>query len=174
MGVGQTTAPSTTLIMTSVRRSKAGVGSAVNDTSRELGGALGVAVMGSVLNSYYRGHVLQRLPSGVPAAAQDAVHASVAGALTVAHTLPPSLADQVVAVAQDTFSKAFGVATLVGAGMLFITSILVWTFQDRATPHAAAPASSHAREDLVDVELDALPALVDGHAAAERVQVEGG
>src|SRR4029077_21086375 len=41
LGIGQTTAPSTTLIMTSVRTSKAGVGSAVNDVSRELGGALG-------------------------------------------------------------------------------------------------------------------------------------
>jgi EmrB/QacA subfamily drug resistance transporter len=53
LGLGQTTAPSTTLIMNSVRSSKAGVGSAVNDLSRELGGALGIAVLGSVVNALY-------------------------------------------------------------------------------------------------------------------------
>ena len=62
LGIGQTTAPSTTLIMTSVRTSKSGVGSAVNDISRELGGALGIAVLGSVLNSAYRGKIGGRLP----------------------------------------------------------------------------------------------------------------
>lgn len=64
LGIGQTTAPSTTLIMTSVRISKSGVGSAVNDVSRELGGALGIAVLGSVLNSAYRAKIGSRLPPG--------------------------------------------------------------------------------------------------------------
>ena len=54
LGMGMTTAPSTGAIMRSLPLRKAGVGSAVNDTTRELGGALGVAVFGSILASHYR------------------------------------------------------------------------------------------------------------------------
>src|SRR5438093_13539656 len=53
-GMGMVTAPSTGAIIASLPLNKAGVGSAVNDTTRELGGALGVAVIGSVLASIYR------------------------------------------------------------------------------------------------------------------------
>jgi EmrB/QacA subfamily drug resistance transporter len=102
IGVGQTTAPSTTLIMTSVRTSKAGVGSAVNDTSRELGGALGVAVLGTILNGYYRANVLDEMPQAVPAAAREAIHSSLAGALVAAQDLPRGMAQQVIDGAQET------------------------------------------------------------------------
>lgn len=136
LGVGQTTAPSTTLIMGSVRMANAGVGSAVNDTSRELGGALGVAVLGSVLNSYYRGNVVSKLPAGVPKAVVDATHGSLAGALVSAKSLPPELARGATDAARNTFSTAAGVAGLVGAGMLVVTSACVWIFQDRQAPPA--------------------------------------
>jgi hypothetical protein len=66
VGMGLTSAPSTTSIMASLPLGKAGVGSAVNDTTRELGGALGVAVLGSLVASHYKstlGAVLTPLPS---------------------------------------------------------------------------------------------------------------
>jgi amino acid transporter len=80
LGIGQTMAPSTTLIMTSVRTSKSRVGSAVNDFSRELG-ALGIAVLGSVLNSVYRGKIGARLPLGLPPNVAAHAHRSVTDAL---------------------------------------------------------------------------------------------
>src|SRR5207302_4640559 len=64
-GMGMVTAPSTGAIVTSLPLNKAGVGSAVNDTTRELGGALGVAVVGSILASLYRADVVQRI-AGLP------------------------------------------------------------------------------------------------------------
>ena len=68
LGAGMSTAaPATSEIMTSVPLSKAGVGSAVNDTTRELGGALGIALLGSIANTAYRSGVdLDRvqLPAG--------------------------------------------------------------------------------------------------------------
>ena len=81
LGIGQTTAPSTTLIMSAVRTSKSGVGSAVNDVSRELGGALGIAVLGSVLNQAYRGKIGARLPPGLPPRVIADAHKSVTDAL---------------------------------------------------------------------------------------------
>ena len=54
MGMGLTMAPSTTAVMDAIPESKAGVGSATNDASREIGGALGIAIGGSVLNEIYQ------------------------------------------------------------------------------------------------------------------------
>jgi EmrB/QacA subfamily drug resistance transporter len=135
LGIGQTTAPSTTLIMTSVRTSKSGVGSAVNDVSRELGGALGIAVLGSVLNSAYRGKIAARLPSGLPAHVAADARRSVGDALLDTGNpkvhLDPHLAGPLVRAIETTFASSFGIAMLGGAAMLVVCSGLVWTFQRR-------------------------------------------
>jgi hypothetical protein len=141
LGMGQTTAPSTTLIMNSVRRANAGVGSAVNDTSRELGGALGVAVLGSILNSFYRGRILGHLPASTPRAVAAAAHGSVAAAIAAARPLPQDVARAVTLAAATTFTQAFNAACLVGAGMLVLASGMVWVFQDREP----APADQEVR-----------------------------
>ncbi len=134
MGLGQTTAPSTTLIMTSVPRAKSGVGSAVNDLSRELGGALGIAVLGSILSTAYQHQVgpkLARIP-GVPDGASSSVFAS----LEAARHLPAATAEQVTHLATSSFADAFGIAMLAGAAVLLLNSVLVWVRQVR--PGAAS------------------------------------
>src|SRR4029079_18363736 len=76
IGLGATTAPATESIMGSLSADKAGVGSAVNDTTRELGGTLGVAIIGSVFSSVY----INALDNGGGAFAQlppDAQHATL-------------------------------------------------------------------------------------------------
>jgi hypothetical protein len=62
-GMGLTLAPATTVVMDSVPSDKAGVGSATNDASREVGGALGIAIGGSVLNEYYQRNMT--IPDGL-------------------------------------------------------------------------------------------------------------
>lgn len=129
MGLGQTTAPSTTLIMSAVRRAKSGIGSAVNDTSRELGGALGIAVLGSILNSVYQGRILHRVPPLPNPRVAAAVRTSVTNALQAAKGLSPKTGQLVVRAAQVTFAQAFQAAMVGGAVMLVVTSGLVWKFQ---------------------------------------------
>ena len=70
LGMGFTMAPSTGLVMESVPDDKAGVGSATNDSSREIGGALGIAVGGSLLNEYYQRNFT--MPDGLDAGALGA------------------------------------------------------------------------------------------------------
>ena len=75
-----TAAPATGEIMSAVPLSKAGVGSAVNDTTRELGGALGIAILGSIANSAYRAGIDLAglgLPGGPRAKAEESVGAAV-------------------------------------------------------------------------------------------------
>ena len=81
--------PCTQLIMDALRPEQAGAGSAVNDTTREIGGTLGVAVLGSILTSAYVAGVGDRLSgSGLPAEAVDAAKQSVMAGVGVADQAP--------------------------------------------------------------------------------------
>lgn len=134
LGNGQTTAPSTTLIMSSVPRAKSGVGSAVNDLSRELGGALGIAVLGSVMSSIYRSEIAGRITS-LPAAVQDRAHSSIVATFNTAEASgkngDPSTARFLVEQGKDAFGTAFGRTMLLATAVIFVNAAIVWTFQGR-------------------------------------------
>ena len=88
-GLGLTTAPATEAIMGSLSVDKAGVGSAVNDTTRELGGTLGVAIVGSVFASVYSGRLAAQLAlAALPVDARAAMDSSMAAAQRVVAQLP--------------------------------------------------------------------------------------
>ena len=120
-GMGLTSAPATEAIMGVVPKAKAGVGSAVNDATRLLGGTLGVAVIGSVYASLYASRLTAALPAGVPAAVTRTAHASIGAALTVASRLRsaghPVLASAVHDAATSAFFQGFGTANYVAAGV---------------------------------------------------------
>jgi hypothetical protein len=86
-GMGLTSAPATEALMGVVPRAKAGVGSAVNEATRLLGGTLGVAVIGSVYASLYAGRLTSALHGGVPASVDHAAHGSVGAAFAAAEQL---------------------------------------------------------------------------------------
>lgn len=140
-GNGQTTAPSTTLIMSSVPRAKSGVGSAVNDLSRELGGALGIAVLGSVMATVYRNNIAGNLGS-----AELAVHAGTTVDTTLRAAAAAGMGTQAGQAlhhaAQVSFAEGFGVAMILGALVLVANSILVWVRAIDVSPVDAAPAAS--------------------------------
>jgi hypothetical protein len=115
-GLALTTSPATDAIMGAVLPGKAGAGSAVNDMTRELGGTLGVAVVGSVMSSVYGPHVLRSLTSlGVPAAAAGGARQSVVAGLTVAGHLPPALEGMAAQAARQAFVDGLSAGSLVAA-----------------------------------------------------------
>ncbi len=120
-GMGLTSAPATEAIMGVVPAAKAGVGSAVNDATRLLGGTLGVAVIGSVYASLYAGRLTSALPTALPAAFARTAHTSVGAALTVAGKLGsaghPLLASAVHSAAGSAFFDGFRAANYVSAGV---------------------------------------------------------
>jgi EmrB/QacA subfamily drug resistance transporter len=120
-GMGLTSAPATEAIMGVVPKAKAGVGSAVNDATRLLGGTLGVAVIGSAYASLYAGRLATLLPGGVPATVARTAHASVGAALTTASTLGraghPALAATVHDAATAAFFHGFSAANYLAAGV---------------------------------------------------------
>ena len=139
-GNGQTTAPSTTLIMASVPRAKSGVGSAVNDLSRELGGALGIAVLGSVMSSVYRDHIGAHA-GALAAQAGSTVETTLAEAQRLAAT-QPGAAQTLHHAAQASFADGFGAAMVVGAIILAGNAVLVWIRGLHVDPHSDQSAAS--------------------------------
>jgi EmrB/QacA subfamily drug resistance transporter len=120
-GMGLTSAPATEAIMGVVPKAKAGVGSAVNDATRLLGGTLGVAVIGSVYASLYASRLASGLPPRLPAAAAATAHGSVGAALAVGGRLGqdghPALAAAVQDAASSAFFHGFHTANYVAAGV---------------------------------------------------------
>jgi EmrB/QacA subfamily drug resistance transporter len=120
-GMGLTSAPATEAIMGVVPRAKAGVGSAVNDATRLLGGTLGVAVIGSVYASLYASRLTSALPAESPATVAPTAHESVGAALTAADKVAdgghPALAAAIHNAAGSAFFDGFQAANYLAAGV---------------------------------------------------------
>jgi hypothetical protein len=122
VGMSVTMSPFTALIMTSVPPERAGMGSAMNDTTRELGGALGVAVLGSIVTTHYRSAMAPTVAQ-LPAQTGDQVASGLAGALQASRSLPADVASTVVTQAREAFTDAMGTATIVGAVVVVIMTV---------------------------------------------------
>jgi Na+-driven multidrug efflux pump len=130
-GMGLTMTPMTDLIMSSVPRDKAGVGSAMNDTTRELGTTLGVAVIGSILSSVYSSHLSAATIAQLPAAAADTVKGSLGGALAVSQQLGGEPGRQLAEAAKTAWASGVQVSFMIGAVIVFAAAAIVFAFLDR-------------------------------------------
>lgn len=145
-GGGMTMAivPTTEAVMGALPRAKAGVGSAVNDTTRQVGGALGVAVLGSVLHSLYSTRMSDHV-AGLPAQAAKAVKDNIIGATEIAARLGPR-AGALVDHAQHAFVHAMDVTLLVGTGTAVLGAlvVIIWL------PHRGVDMDAVPAEDVRD------------------------
>ena len=151
-GMGLTSAPATEAIMGVVPKAKAGVGSAINDATRLLGGTLGVAVIGSVYASLYASSLTNALPTGLPGTADRTAHASVGAALTAASELGsaghPALASTLHDAASAAFFHGFHAANYLAAGVAAAGAVMALallpahpTLSTDDAPKTHAPAS---------------------------------
>ena len=142
IGMGNVMAPATDSIMGSLPRSRAGVGSAVNDTTRQVGGAVGVAVLGSLLASRFRSQITHLLGGSVPAPVVAQVKGGVAQALSTAARNPQAkpYASRIIHAADSSFVSGFHMAAVVAAIVIGVAacSVLVW-LPSRARDEEPAP-----------------------------------
>jgi hypothetical protein len=149
--MGLTSAPATEAIMGVVPKAKAGVGSAVNDATRLLGGTLGVAVIGSVYASLYASRLTSALPHGLPATVARSAHGSLGAALSAAGDVGhghPRLATAIHDAANSAFFHGFTAANYVAAGVAAAGALMALALlpthpalTDEETPAARAPSS---------------------------------
>jgi EmrB/QacA subfamily drug resistance transporter len=140
MGMAMLNPPATNAILSSLPMHKAGVGSAVNDTTREVGGALGIALMGSLVAIGYRNGVAD-VTATLPPPAAEIAQDSIGGAFRVASQLDAATAGPLVDAARqaqvDGQLYAFGAAIAIGLVTAVVVRLL-WPADDRAPVRADA------------------------------------
>jgi DHA2 family multidrug resistance protein-like MFS transporter len=114
----------TELIVGSAPPERAGAASGISETGAELGGALGISILGSIGIAIYRGDVVRALPSDVPAAAAMAARDTLGAALGVAAELPSAIGATVVTIARDAFVQGMQVAAMISAVVAVGVAIL--------------------------------------------------
>jgi predicted MFS family arabinose efflux permease len=150
VGIGLAMTPATNAIVSSLPAEKQGVASAVNDTTREIGTALGIAIMGSTFATGYR-HALDSHLAGLPTSAADQAREAPALALQVAGGLGHQ-GEALVRATQDAFTSGMRLAMLLGA--ILLAGIAVYTMV--RGPGRALEAD----EDVLDADIDGFE--VDG------------
>ncbi len=151
-GMANVMPPATESIMAALPREKAGVGSAVGNTIRQVGGALGVAVLGSILSAVYRDDIRSAV-TGLPAGAKDAASTSISGAYGVAAQAGPA-GGELIARANDAFISAMHYAAIgsVVFALLGALTVFIW-LPGKRPPGAPSPtmAESLAEEQVVEL-----------------------
>ena len=122
LGITFAMTPGTNILMASVPRNRSGMGSAMNDTTRELGGALGVAILGAVLSASYENNVSE-IASKFPDQVSELIKSSLAVAMQVAEKLGPA-AQTVIDTAMDAFMTGVSHSALIAAVIIFIAALI--------------------------------------------------
>lgn len=184
LGMGAVIAPASTVMQNVLPLARAGAGSAVQNTVRQVFGALGVAVISTILATRFAALMqptLAGLPATIPPDAKTAASESVGGAVEVfqhatAAGLPAPLAAQATSEAFDAFLTASHVTAIVSAVMIFVAAIIVVALLPKITPpsrtttaHPAAhePDSVHRIDAATRAEADAETAELEDSYAAE-------
>ncbi|MGQ4486970.1 MFS transporter [Streptomyces sp. 372A] len=123
VGAGFAFTVTSDVILSSVPKEHAGAASAVSETAYELGAALGIALLGSIVTGAYKDFTA---PPGTPPAVSDAAHESLGGAVESSHLLPPHEAAEMVTAAQDAFVGGLHLASVIGAVVLVATAAAAW------------------------------------------------
>jgi len=144
LGLGLTSAPATESIMGAISRAKAGVGSAVNDSTRLVGGTLGVAVIGSVYASIYASRLTATMPAAVPGRAAAIAHQSIGAAYAAAGKIAalghPALAQALHLAATNAFLRGLTTGALVAGGVAALGAALAALFLPAQPAQLTSPA----------------------------------
>jgi MFS transporter, DHA2 family, multidrug resistance protein len=139
------------LIIGAAPPERAGAAAAISETGSELGGALGIAVLGAVGTAFYRDDVAERVPTGVPPEQAEAARDTLGGAVAAAEELPAPLAAELLDAAREAFVHGLQVAALtsavIAAGLAVLIAVLLRRAGERSErAHADAPRAGHAVE----------------------------
>ena len=135
----------TDLIVGSVPPERAGAASGISETSAEFGGALGIAILGSVGTAVYRNHV--SAPAGVPPDAAEAARDTLGAAVAVSRELPDAFSDGLLDAAREAFVQGLQVAALTSAAIVLGMAILTLFLLRHVSPSDDAEASADTAPD---------------------------
>ena len=148
LGFGPVITLATDVVVGSAPPERAGAASGLSETSAELGGALGIAVLGSIGAAIYRGQVTAALPAGLPPRAIAAAQETLGGAVVAAELLPGNLAAPLLSTSRAAFVQGLQTTALIGAvglaAMAIVAAFLLRHVQTRSGQVDEAPQTSDA------------------------------
>jgi DHA2 family multidrug resistance protein-like MFS transporter len=125
LGVAPVGTLATDIIVGSAPPERAGAASGISETGAEFGGALGIAVLGSIGTAVYRSEVADAVPSGVPHDAAEAARDTLGGAVAVADELPDRLGTGLLDAAREAFTQGLQLTAITSAALALGMAILV-------------------------------------------------
>jgi len=157
IGTGLAFAPSTESIMGSLPLERAGVGAAINGAALQTGGALGVGVLGSLLNTRYQDRMTPVLAhQSIPASVMHLITGSLGGALEIAQKVGGSLGAALAAIARQSFVSGMDLAMLVGAIVVGVAAVVVMVFlpnRGQPAPHEdEVPGSETSTSQILEAD----------------------
>jgi DHA2 family multidrug resistance protein-like MFS transporter len=150
LGVAPPVTLATDLIVGCAPPERAGVASGISETGAELGGALGIAVLGSIGVAVYRNELADAVLAGVPPAQAASASDTLGGALEVADTLQEQPAAALLDTAQEAFTQGLQIAALTGAAVAVATAVMAAVFLRRT--RTGPPPEPRASEQDASVE----------------------
>ena len=163
VGLGPVFGLTTELIVGTAPPEKAGAASGISETAAELGGALGIAILGSIGVAIYRSQLAAGLPADVPTEAADAAKDTLGGAVVVSSTLPPAQGAAVFDAAANAFVTGLQVVSAVATVIAVVIAVVSW-FALRVSPVDGTVGPDG------DADPDAAPTIQDrSTSAADRL-----
>jgi DHA2 family multidrug resistance protein-like MFS transporter len=124
LGLSPAGAVTVDIVISAAPPERAGVASAISETSFELGGALGIAIMGSVVTALYRSAMGESMPAGLPPDALDAARNTLGGAVAAAQGLPKAQGDALLVAAREAFSLSFAWSAAICACIALVVALV--------------------------------------------------
>jgi DHA2 family multidrug resistance protein-like MFS transporter len=128
----------TDLIVGTVPAERAGMASGISETSAEFGGALGIAVLGSLVTAIYRNSMASTVPPDVPAAAADVARETLGGAVVMAPDLPGQTGGALLEAARAAFTEGVFFTAAVSAALAVVGAIVTATLLRRVSASQSA------------------------------------
>jgi len=150
----------TELIVGSAPPEKAGAASGISETGAELGGAMGIAILGSIGIALYRSRVASALPAGIPTEAAKAALDTLGGAVRVAGQLPGPLGAALLDLAREAFVQGLHVAAGISAAVAIAAAVLAVVLLRQVRP-VGARAEDPSEMQAISAEIDSLAYVFD-------------
>ncbi|CCQ14214.1 MFS-type efflux pump [Rhodococcus sp. AW25M09] len=135
-GIGAASTLNSDIVLTAAAPEKAGAASALSETGAELGGAVGIAILGTIGSTVYRNGMEDAIPAGTPAEIADPARETIGGAVAVADYLPEPFASQLTDVAHSSFIDGFNLAAGTSAVLMAVSAVAIFVLLRRQTASA--------------------------------------
>jgi DHA2 family multidrug resistance protein-like MFS transporter len=126
VGLTPVVALTTDLVVSSAPPERAGSASSLSETSSELGGALGIAVLGTIAAAVYRAAMVNAIPGGAPQGVGDAARGTIGGAMAMAAQLPEAAGAALLGAARAAYVQGMQVSTSLSAAIMLGTAVLAF------------------------------------------------